>query len=71
MECVPPVSADVVNDATPETIGTVARAIVPSLKVMPPASGVPAPEVTVPLKVTECPNVDGFSDDTKAVEVAA
>jgi hypothetical protein len=44
--------------------------IVPFLKVTLPV-GVPPTEVTVAVKVTAAPNVEGFKDDVSAVEVVA
>src|ERR1700722_15678791 len=52
-------------------MGTVARATVPSLNVMPPDRGVPSPELTVPVKVTDCLKEDGFFEETTPVDVDA
>ena len=37
---------------------------------MPPLSNVPEPAVTVAVKVTACPDADGFDDELTAVVVA-
>ena len=42
----------------------------PSVKVTVPV-GVPAPEVTVAVNVTDCPAVDGFTLEPSAVLVGA
>ena len=44
--------------------------VVPSMKATVPV-GVPAAEVTVAVKVTCCPNTDGFADDATTVTVLA
>ena len=57
------------NFATPPLRATVPSVVVPSLNVTVPV-GVPVPEdVTVAVNVTDCPEIDGFSDDDNNVEV--
>ena len=64
--------AEVASVATPEPFSTPEPMFVaPSKKFTVPV-GVPPPEVTVAVKVTEVPNVEGFSDEVSAVvELAA
>jgi len=58
--CVPTLSVPVVNVATPATMGTLdASGVAPSMNVTVPV-GVPAPDVTVAVNVTDWPNTDGF-----------
>ena len=68
--CPPALSADVESVATPPDSVPVPRVAVPSLNVTVPV-GVPVPEVTVAVNVTDCPNVLGFADDVSAVVVHA
>ena len=69
MECVPVVRVVVVNFATAEVSTTEPSVVAPSLNVAVPV-GVPVPEdVTVAVNVTDCPEIDGLSDDDNAVEV--
>jgi hypothetical protein len=64
-------SAELVNAALPLVRVTVASTVVPSLNVADPV-GVPEVEgFTVAVNVTAAPCLDGFSDDTTVVEVAA
>ena len=71
MECVPAVRADVDRVATPAVRVPVPSAVTPSLKVTVPP-GVPVAVVlTVAVKVTDCPKLDGFNDDVTVVEVAS
>src|SRR2546422_10635368 len=58
------------SEALPLTSVTVARAVAPSLNVTVPV-GTPAAEVTVALRVTACPVVDGFGVEVRVVVVAA
>jgi hypothetical protein len=44
--------------------------VLPSLNVTVPV-GVPLPDVTVAVKVTDCPAFEGFSEDASDVEVLA
>src|SRR5204863_3978257 len=72
MVCVPTVSVEVVNVATPlafKATGT-PRFPAPSLNCTVPV-GVPAKEVTVAVKVTLWPKSDGFTEEATAVFVAA
>jgi hypothetical protein len=43
--------------------------VVPSLNVTVPV-GVPDPDETVAVNVTDCPEFEGFKDETSEVEVA-
>src|SRR2546425_13215206 len=67
MLCAPLVSADVTYVATPAVRAPVPSVVVPSLKVTVPV-GVPLP-VTVAVKVTDWPSVDGFALEVTAVVV--
>ena len=70
--CVPTVSEDVVNDAVPPNIGTLARTVVPCLKLITsPSGGVPPDEVTVAVSLTACPIYEGFTDEATVVVVAS
>src|SRR5688572_21265340 len=66
----PAVSAEVVKDARPvaSTLTLEAHTVAPSVNVTLPR-GVPEGEVTVAVKVTGCPSVDGFGDDVSVVVV--
>ena len=67
---VPRGSDDVVIVATPEAFnGALAMNVPPCLNVTFPP-GVPPPEVTVAVRVTGDPNVDGFGADVSVVVVA-
>ena len=44
--------------------------VAPSLKVTVPV-GVPAPELTVAVNVTDCPETEGLGEEASAVLVAA
>lgn len=73
IECEPTASAEVVNVAVPLDNVAVPSVVVPSRNVTVP-DGVPAPgptAVTVAVKVTLCPKVDGFSDELTVVVVFA
>ena len=66
----PPVSEDVLYDASPTARVLVPKVVTPSLKVIDP-EGVPAELVTEPFIVIRVPYIDGFGvDDTDAVEAA-
>lgn len=71
MVLVPAVKAEVLNAACPElSTGTLlASTVLPSLKVTEP-DGTPPLEVTVAVKVTDCPKTDGLGDDASVVVVA-
>src|SRR3989454_2753522 len=58
------------SEALPLTSVTVPSAVAPSLKVTVPV-GTPAPDVTVELRVTVWPTIDGFGVEVKLVDVAA
>jgi hypothetical protein len=66
----PAVGAEVVTEATPFTSVGLPRTAVPFLKVTFPF-GVPPADVTVALKVTDWPKVEGFRLDESAVAVGA
>src|SRR5437899_2081548 len=74
MECDPTLSEDVAQLARPwlrERLLQLVMAVPPSWKVTFPA-GVPAPgllAVTVAVKVTDCPNTDGSTEERAAVVV--
>src|SRR5438034_8550146 len=72
MVCVPTVKDEVVKVATPPAFkATGAPRFVPlSLNCAVPI-GVPAPEVTVAVKVTLWPKLDGFNEASSAVAVLA
>ena len=73
MECAPAARAVVVKVAWPAARVTGApRLVTPSLNCTVPV-GVPEPEVTVAVKLTDWPTVDGFgpAERTNAVAVAA
>src|ERR1700676_4285798 len=70
IECDPTVSVDVVNAAFPALSATVASVVAPSLKITVPVGVPEVAAFTVAVNVTAWPNVDGFSEDTTAVEVA-
>ena len=61
------------NEALPPTSATVARVVAPSWNVMVPV-GVPeagGTGVTVALRLTDCPKVDGLGEEFRLVVVAA
>ena len=61
----------IVSVATPEPLSVpVPSVVAPSLNVTVPL-GVPPLPVTVAAKVTACPNVLGFGDEVRVVEVGA
>jgi hypothetical protein len=66
----PPARVVVLNVATPLAFTATLEANVaaPSVNVMVP-EGTPADEVTVAVKVTDCPKVEGFGADVTAVAV--
>jgi hypothetical protein len=68
MVWLPPVSTDVVKVAIPLLSATVPRVFTPSLKVTFPEA---PPGVTVAVKVTDCPKLDGFRDELADVVLAA
>ncbi len=72
IECGPTASVLVVNIAWPELFRVpVPRVLEPSLKVTVPV-GVPAPGLfaaTVAVKVTGCPNTDGWTEEVSPVVV--
>jgi len=70
MEWNPCDSVEVVNFALPLLSVPVPRVVEPSLKVTVPM-GVPPPDVTVAVKVTAAPSVDGFREEANAVELVA
>jgi hypothetical protein len=70
IERVPADTLVVLNAATPLLSAFDPSVTVPSLNVTPPV-GVPAVEVTLTVNVTDCPYVDGFSDEIIAEVVVA
>lgn len=68
MESVPALSADVLKLAVLPVRAIVPSAVVPRRNVIVPV-GVPYEEVTVAVKVTDCPKFDGFKFDVTAVDV--
>ena len=70
MEWVVTDNDEVAKVATPPVIVLVASVVPPSLKVTVPV-GVPAPEVVVAVKVTDCPKFDGFNDEPSAIATFA
>src|SRR5436305_6005694 len=70
--CVPAVKDDVVNVATPPAFKAdgAPRFVPLSLNCTVPL-GVPAPELTVAVKVTLWPKLDGFNEERRAVAVLA
>ena len=54
--------------AEPFNVCAEPRLVLPSLNCTVPP-GVPDPDDTVAVSVTDCPTVDGFGDDPTAVEV--
>ena len=67
----PTASAAVLKAAwpAPSTATLEAQTVAPSVKVTVPA-GTPAPEVTVAVNVTDCPNVEGLGEELSVVVVA-
>ena len=66
-------SDEVANVALPELKLAVPSVAAPSRKVTVPV-GVPVPgatALTVAVKVTDCPNTDGFTDEVTVVELLA
>ena len=68
MLCVPAVRLDVWNVAAPELSVPVPSFVVPSRKVTVPV-GEPPLEAIVPVKVTACPVVAGFSEEVRVALV--
>ena len=68
----PTASAAVVNVALPLATGPLPSAVVPSMKFTLPvaAPAVDAPAETVAVKVIDCPNADGVTEELTAVVVA-
>ena len=71
MECVPTARVDVVNVALPLLSVPVPNTVVPSLKLTVPVGIPEVAGLTVAVKVTVWPNIDGFAEGTTDVEVAA
>jgi len=69
MEWVATVNAVVAKVATPADSVPVPNVVVPSLNVTVPVGAAPVDGVTVAVKVTDAPEVDGFKDDFRAVVV--
>jgi len=69
MECEPVVSAAVVSNALPPLNANVPNEVAPSKNSTVPVG--PKDGLTVAVNVTDCPNVEGFTDDVNAVVVLA
>ena len=69
MECDPAVRVAVVSVALPPLNATDPREMAPSKNCTVPVG--PEDGLTVAVKVTCCPNTEGFSDDVNAVVVPA
>lgn len=70
----PMLKAGVLNTARPfASSGTVAKVVEPSRKVTEPLGvpGTPFVAVTVAVKVTSCPKLDGLDDEVTVVAVGA
>ena len=73
MLCEPMASVEVVKVAVPPVSVPLPSAVVPSMKFTLPVA-VPAPgplAETVAVKVTDCPNAEGLSEETTFVVVAS
>jgi hypothetical protein len=71
MESVPTARVEVIKLAEPPLKVPVPNTVVPCLNVtVSPSGGAPEPEVTAEVKVTVCPEVDGFGEDESVVVVA-
>jgi len=71
MLCAPDARVEVVNFAVPPLMVTVFSVVVPSMKVTVPV-GVPVNSgVTVAVKVTDWPRLDGLAEETSLVLVVA
>ena len=68
--CEPAEREFVVNVATPPDKVAVPSTVLPVLNFTVPV-GTAVPELTVAVKVTFCPTVDGFASEASAVVVAA
>jgi hypothetical protein len=68
---VPTDNVVVINVATPLVSATGAPNADPPSRNCTVPVGVPPPEVTVAVNVTDCPNVEGFGDDVTVVVVLA
>jgi hypothetical protein len=66
MEWEPTASTETEIDALPLAKVELPRAVDPSKNMTVPF-GVPDPEVTVAVKATACPKIDGLSDETNVV----
>ncbi len=73
IECDPTANDDVLKVAVPLVSETLPKDVVPSMKVTLPV-GIPAPgeaAETVAVKVTDCPNTEGFAAAVTLLVVAA
>src|SRR5690242_10519715 len=68
MEWPPAARLEVENCAVPMLTPTVASVVLPPLNVTLPV-GVPEPDVTVAVNVTDCPTLEGFCDEPSVVLV--
>jgi hypothetical protein len=66
----PTASVDVVNVAFPPLSCPVPSTIFPAIKVTGPV-GLTVGDVMVAVKVTACPDVDGFGDEVSVAELVA
>jgi len=70
IESVPTGSVEVVRVASPALNVPVPRTVVPSMNVtVSPLVGSPALEVTFAVNITDCPALDGFSEEVSVVVV--
>ena len=60
-------NAVVVSEALPPERLAVPRMLAPKVKVTVPVAATPVFVVTVAVNFTDCPDVDGFLDDTSVV----
>src|SRR5438067_4869485 len=71
MVCDPAARVLVLKVATPEAFRLTVPTLLPSMVNVAVPVGVPAAEVTVAVKVTDCPTPDGFWLDVSVVVVVA
>ena len=69
MMCVEADRDVVFSKAIPLVSGTEPKLVVPSRKVIVPVGTLELCDVTVAVKVTDCPNVEGFREETNVVVV--
>src|SRR5437016_1833603 len=71
MECAAVESVEVVHVATPDALRATGADERGAAEEVTLPAGVPPVEVTVAVKVTDCPRPDGLSEDASAVDVEA